>query len=75
MSSRTTLSTPPDRVRARLDASREEVAASLLAIGERLRWAGGWRHAVRRRPVVMLGVAFGLGFVVAKLTSRKGSEE
>src|SRR5690606_38940027 len=42
MANRHTLSTHPDRVRERIDASREEIAESLLALRERLRIRHDW---------------------------------
>ena len=75
MASRNTLSTHPDRVRARLDASRQEAAESILALNERLRIGTDWRLALQRAPAAVLGGAFALGFVIARLTSRKGSRE
>lgn len=75
MANRHTLSTHPDRVRERLDASREEIAESLLALRERLRIRHDWQGAVRRHPAVALGAAFALGFLVARLSSRKRDEE
>lgn len=74
MSNRNTLSTHPARVRERLDASREEVADSLLALRDRLRMRYDWRQALQRSPAAALGVAFAAGYLVAKLTSRKRND-
>lgn len=75
MSNRNTLSTHPARVRERMDASRQEVAESLLALRERLRLRTDWRLALQRSPTAILGAAFVLGFVIARFTSRKRNEE
>lgn len=75
MANRNTLSTDPDRVRERMDASRQEVADSLLSLRERIRMRTDWRASVRRAPTAILGGAFAVGFAIALLSSRKRNEE
>lgn len=75
MANRNTLSTHPARVRERIEASREEIADSLLALREGLRLRYDWRQALQRSPAVLLGAAFAVGFLVAQLTSRKRDRE
>lgn len=70
MADRHALSTDPDRVRERMDASRQEMAEALLALRERLRIPYDWRGAVHRRPALALIGAFALGFLLARLSTR-----
>jgi len=71
MSNRHALSTNPDRVRERMDESRQEIADALLALRERLRIPYDWRGAVHRHPALVLLGAFAVGFLLARFSTRK----
>jgi len=52
----------PAQIRAELQRTREELAATVSALSSEVSARADWREWVRRRPVVLVGGAFALGF-------------
>lgn len=48
-------------------AEREQLQQNILVLDERARDAVDWRTQFNARPSTMLGVAFGVGIVLARL--------
>lgn len=74
MPERDRLAEQPDRVRERIEASRNEAIDAFLRIRERLRFPYDWRGAVRRAPALALLGGFVAGFALARLSSRERDE-
>lgn len=51
----------PEEIQARIAQAREEITRSVLVLRERVETAADWRGWVRRRPVLVLGAALGVG--------------
>jgi ElaB/YqjD/DUF883 family membrane-anchored ribosome-binding protein len=62
----------PAEIRADIESARAEIADSLLTLRSQVRKSVDWRERVRRQPLVALGVAFSVGFL---LGWRKGDRE
>jgi ElaB/YqjD/DUF883 family membrane-anchored ribosome-binding protein len=65
----------PDRsaeaIRQDIAATRETISETVDKLGERIHQTFDWREYIAQYPAVALGVAAGLGFVVAGIFKRK----
>lgn len=52
----------PAAIRADLEASREEIAASLLTLRAEIAHQLDWRRPIRVKPLQAVGLAFALGY-------------
>ncbi len=60
-----------EEARDELSAARERLAQKLETVEASLQPLGDWREAVRRKPWLAVGGAFAVGYVVAKIFSRR----
>lgn len=60
-----------EEARDELSAARERLARKLETVEASLQPLGDWREAVRRKPWLAVGGAFAVGYVVAKIFSRR----
>lgn len=51
----------PAAIQADIERARDEITRSVLALRERVNQATDWREWARRRPVILLTVAFAAG--------------
>lgn len=56
----------PAQIRAEIDRARTEVADSLLALREEVADRLDWREFTRRKPMVAVGLAFAVGYFLAR---------
>jgi len=56
----------PQRIRAEIEQTRAEIAESMLALRDEIARRTDWRAFVRRRPLVAVGVAFYVGYLLGK---------
>ena len=56
----------PAHIRAEIERARAEVADSLLALRDEVTERLDWRELTRRKPLVVLGVAFAVGYVLGR---------
>jgi len=56
----------PERIRAEIEAARAEIADSLLALRDEVTDRLDWRNFVRRKPVLAVGVAFAVGYLLGR---------
>ena len=56
----------PERIRAEIEAARAEIADSLLALRDEVTDRLDWRNVVRRKPVLAVGVAFAIGYLLGR---------
>ena len=56
----------PERIRADIERARAEIADSMLVLRDGVAERLDWRNAVRRRPLVAVGMAFAIGWVLAR---------
>jgi len=56
----------PERIRAEIESARAEIADSLLALRDEVSDRLDWRAFVRRKPLVALGMAFAVGYLLGK---------
>jgi ElaB/YqjD/DUF883 family membrane-anchored ribosome-binding protein len=56
----------PDAIRQHIEAQRAELGENLQFLEHRVRARTDWRTWVQERPMAMLGVAFGVGFLLAR---------
>src|ERR1700686_2177980 len=65
----------PDRsaeaIRQDIAATRETISETVDKLGERIHETFDWREYIAQYPAVALGVAAGLGFMVAGIFKRK----
>ena len=54
----------PERIRADIERARAEIADSMLVLRDEVTERLDWRNAVRRRPMVAVGVAFAVGWLL-----------
>ena len=54
----------PEEIRASIDKTREEIALSITALRASVVEATDWKTYVRRQPLVFVGTAFALGFIL-----------
>ena len=55
----------PAALRAEIERTRAELATSVTALKQEVAQAADWREWVRKRPMLAVGAAFALGFVIA----------
>ena len=60
----------PEAIRAGIEEARAEIAASMLALREEVDERLDWRQHVRRNPWAAIGVAFALGWVLGRRSTR-----
>ena len=63
-----------ERIRAEIERARAEIAASMLAIRDGVDRRLDWRHHVRRRPFLAVGVAFAIGWMLGRRGSTSNQE-
>ncbi|HYH94521.1 DUF3618 domain-containing protein [Hyalangium sp.] len=56
----------PAALRAEIERTREELATSVSALREEVAHATDWREWVRKRPLLAVGTAFTIGFLLAQ---------
>jgi ElaB/YqjD/DUF883 family membrane-anchored ribosome-binding protein len=54
------------RAEAEVSSSRDQVARSVLELQRELARVADWREWIRRKPVLAVGLAFGLGFLLGR---------
>jgi ElaB/YqjD/DUF883 family membrane-anchored ribosome-binding protein len=54
----------PTEIRSEIEKTREEIAQSLSALRTSVTEATDWRTYVRRQPLVFVGSAFAVGFLI-----------
>ena len=54
----------PQRIRAEIEQTRAEIAASMLALRDEVGRRMDWRSFVRRRPLAAVGAAFAVGYLL-----------
>jgi ElaB/YqjD/DUF883 family membrane-anchored ribosome-binding protein len=55
----------PAALRAEIERTRAELATSVTALKQEVAQAADWREWVRKRPLLAVGAALTLGFVIA----------
>jgi ElaB/YqjD/DUF883 family membrane-anchored ribosome-binding protein len=56
----------PAALRAEIERTRAELATSVTELREQVTQAADWREWVRKRPLLTLGAAFMLGFLLGQ---------
>jgi ElaB/YqjD/DUF883 family membrane-anchored ribosome-binding protein len=56
----------PAAVRAEIERTRAELATSVTALREQVSQAADWREWVRKRPLLTIGAAFMIGFLLGQ---------
>jgi ElaB/YqjD/DUF883 family membrane-anchored ribosome-binding protein len=56
----------PAALRAEIERTRAELATSVSALREEVAHATDWREWVRKRPLLAVGSAFMIGFLLAQ---------
>jgi ElaB/YqjD/DUF883 family membrane-anchored ribosome-binding protein len=56
----------PAALRAEIERTRAELATSVTELREQVSQAADWREWVRKRPVLTLGTAFMIGFLLGQ---------
>jgi hypothetical protein len=56
----------PEAVRAEIERTRAELATSVSALRHEVAQATDWRLWVQKRPLLCVGAAFMLGFLLAQ---------
>jgi ElaB/YqjD/DUF883 family membrane-anchored ribosome-binding protein len=56
----------PAALRAEIERTREEFATSVSALREEVAQAADWRGWVRKRPLLCIGAAFMVGFLLGR---------
>ncbi len=56
----------PAAVRAEIERTRAELATSVTALREQVSQAADWREWVRKRPLIAVGAAFMIGFLLGQ---------
>jgi hypothetical protein len=56
-----------DQVEEHIEGSREDLHSNLEELGQKVRSAVDWRERFRSNPGALLAVAFGSGFILAKI--------
>jgi ElaB/YqjD/DUF883 family membrane-anchored ribosome-binding protein len=54
------------RAEAEISSTREQVARSVLELQREIARAVDWRHWIRRKPLLAVSLAFGLGFLLGR---------
>jgi ElaB/YqjD/DUF883 family membrane-anchored ribosome-binding protein len=54
----------PAAVRAEIERTREELATSVSALRQEVAQATDWRLWVQKRPLMCVGAAFMIGFII-----------
>jgi hypothetical protein len=54
------------RAEAEVSSTRDQVARSVLELQRELARAADWREWIRRKPVLAMSVAFGLGYLLGR---------
>ena len=52
----------PEQIRAEIERTRAEIAASIDALSAEVAARADWREWVRRKPLLFVGGAFAIGF-------------
>jgi hypothetical protein len=60
-----------DGARAEIARTRDEVALSVVALQRELAETADWRTWVARKPMLSLGLAFGVGFALGHRGGRR----
>ena len=55
----------PAALRAEIERTRAELATSVTALRQEVAQVADWREWVRKRPMLAVGAAFMIGFVIA----------
>lgn len=56
----------PAALRAEIERTRAELATSVTELREQVSLAADWREWVRKRPLLTLGAAFMIGFMLGQ---------
>ena len=56
-----------DQIEKHIEGSREDLRSNLEELGQKVKSAVDWREKFRSNPGAILAVAFGSGFILAKL--------
>lgn len=56
----------PAALRAEIERTRAELATSVTALREQVTQATDWREWVRKRPLLTVGAAFMIGFLLGQ---------
>jgi hypothetical protein len=54
-----------------IEDTRRDLGANLYELQDRVETAKDWRYQFKRRPGAFLGVAFGGGLLLGKMTQRR----
>ena len=54
----------PEEIRSEIERTREEIVQSLATLRTTVTEAADWKTYVRRRPLVAIGGAFAVGFLI-----------
>jgi len=55
----------PAALRAEIERTRAELATTVTALRQEVAQAADWREWVRKRPLLAVGTAFAIGFLIA----------
>jgi hypothetical protein len=64
-----------DQMEEDIPSSRDYLRSSLEELGQEVKLAVDWREKFRANPAAMLAVAFGGGFLIAKLLNASGVKQ
>lgn len=64
-----------DQIEEDIRSSRDYLRSSLGELGQEVKLAVDWREKFRASPAVILAVAFGGGFLIAKLFNFSGAKQ
>jgi ElaB/YqjD/DUF883 family membrane-anchored ribosome-binding protein len=56
----------PDAIRQHIEVQRAELGENLQFLEHRVKAATDWRNWLQERPLVMVGAAFGVGFLLSR---------
>lgn len=56
------------QIESHIEETRENLGENLQELEQRVRSATDWRRHFRKRPMVFLGLAFGGGLMLAKIS-------
>ena len=62
-----------ERIERHIEQQRSEVRDNMLELKQKVRRSVDWRAQVDERPLVMVGLAFGAGFLVSALLGNVNS--